>query len=76
MISKIIITFCSVAASVGLLLVGMATSYATRDHDMYRLGLILMIGGTAGTVVGALWYRAEEAAAQRRLAVQQNPVRR
>lgn len=76
MISKIVLTICSVAASVGLLLVGMATSYATRDHDMYRLGMILMIGGAIGTVIGVVWYRAEEAAAMRQLEAQKSPVRR
>jgi uncharacterized membrane protein YfcA len=74
MISRLIVAICSVAASVGLLLVGMATSYATRDHDMFRLGLILMIGGAAGTVIGALWYRAEEAAATRQMATREAPA--
>jgi hypothetical protein len=74
MISRIIVALCSVAASVGLLLVGMATSYATRDDGMFRLGLILMIGGAAGTVIGALWYRAEEAAATRQMTVRTAPV--
>lgn len=71
--SRIIVALFSVAASVGLLLVGMATSYSIRDHGMYRLGLILMIGGAIGFVIGAIWYRAEEAAAERRLVVQENP---
>jgi uncharacterized membrane protein YfcA len=71
MLSRIIVAICSVAASVGLLLVGMATSYAQRDDSMFRLGLILMIGGVAGTIIGGLWYRAEEAAAARQLVVQE-----
>ena len=74
MISRLIVAICSVAASVGLLLVGMATSYATRDDSMFRLGLILMIGGAAGAVIGAIWYRAEEAAAMRQMAARQIPV--
>ena len=76
MISRLIIAFCSVAASVGLLLVGMATSYSTRDDSMFRLGLILMIGGAAGTIAGGLWYRAEEAAASRKLVAQESRIQR
>jgi uncharacterized membrane protein YfcA len=71
MISRIIVAICAVAAAVGLLLVGMATSYVQQDDGMFRLGLILMIGGAAGTLVGGLWYRAEEAAASRQLVAQE-----
>jgi uncharacterized membrane protein YfcA len=76
MISRIIISLCSVAASVGLLLAGMATSYAKRDDDMLRLGVILMVGGIVGTAVGIVWYRTEEAAATRKLVAQEARVQR
>ncbi len=75
MISRIMVALFSVAASVGLLLIGMATSYVKRDDDMLRLGIILGVGGVVGTVVGALWYRAEEAAAARNMVAQEVRVR-
>ncbi len=75
MISRIMVSLFSVTASIGLLLIGMATSYAKRDDDMFRLGIILGAGGVVGTVIGAVWYRAEEAAAQRKLVAQENRVR-
>ena len=76
MISRIIVALFTVAASIGLLLVGMATSYVQRDDSMFRLGVILMIGGVAGAVAGALWYRAEEAASARNMVPQKVRIER
>jgi len=76
MISRIIVALCSVAASVGLLLAGMATAYTKRDDDMLRLGVILMVGGIVGAAVGIVWYRAEEVAATRKMVAQENRVQR
>lgn len=67
MISRLVLSIAAVTASVGLLLVGMATSYSPRDDGMMTLGLILMIGGAIGVAIGIAWYRkteeAEDAAA-------------
>jgi hypothetical protein len=62
MISKILTSFAAVAASVGLLLWGMAKSYQPVDDDMRTLGLILMLGGVALLLVGIVWYRRDEVA--------------
>ncbi len=67
MISRLVLSIASVIASVGLLLVGMSTSYSPEDEGMMSLGLVLMIGGAVGVGVGIAWYhkteQAEEAAA-------------
>lgn len=44
----------SVAAAVGLTIVGIATSTFQPMDDLIRLGVILMIGGLAVFVVGML----------------------
>jgi hypothetical protein len=62
MLSRVVLSLASVVASVGLLLYGMGTSYATHDDDMKSLGLILGIGGFIFTIIGIFWYRVTEAA--------------
>lgn len=67
MISRLVLSIGAVAASVGLLLIGMATSYSPQDDGMMSLGFVFMIAGSVATVIGIAWYRkteeAEEAAA-------------
>jgi hypothetical protein len=63
MIARLLISICSVAASVGLTLYGMATSFVELDDSMVNLSLILMIGGVIGTLIGMVMYRAAERSA-------------
>jgi hypothetical protein len=60
MIARLLITICSVAASVGFVLYGMATTYVERDQGMADLGIALMVGGVIGTIIGVVIYRAQE----------------
>jgi CheY-specific phosphatase CheX len=66
-ISRVIVAICSVMASVGLLVVGMGRAYVNHNNGMIHLGVVLMIVGAVGTLLGALWYRAEERAAEAEL---------
>ena len=61
MLAELLVAFGSVAASVGFILIG--TSLAiVGDHDlMTNVSWVLMIGGVIMTVLGALWYRSNEA---------------
>jgi drug/metabolite transporter (DMT)-like permease len=62
MISRLVLSIGAVAASVGLLLVGMATSYSPEDGGMRDLGLAFMIGGAIAVAIGIAWYRKTEQA--------------
>ena len=53
-----------VAASVGLVIYGMGTSYSPKNDDIMNIGKILMVGGVIGTIIGAVWYRSVEASAE------------
>jgi hypothetical protein len=60
MIARLLVSLGSVAASVGLVVFGMGTSFVVSDDSLKNLGLGLMIGGVIATVVGLGWYRATE----------------
>ncbi len=60
MIARLLVSLGSVAASVGLVVFGMGTSFVASDDSLINLGLGLMIGGGVATVVGIGWYRATE----------------
>jgi len=64
MIARILLSVAVVAASVGLVIYGMGSSYSPKDDDIMRIGLILMVGGVIGTIIGAVWYRSIEASAE------------
>jgi drug/metabolite transporter (DMT)-like permease len=61
MFSRLLLSIASVTASVGLLFLGMATSYSPQDDGMFNRGLILMIVGGIGTAAGIVLYRRTEA---------------
>ncbi|MBA2521598.1 MAG: hypothetical protein H0V24_18225 [Chloroflexia bacterium] len=56
-IARWLVALGSVAAAVGLTLVGMATSTLQPMDDLIQLSVILMIGGLAAFVVGMLAHR-------------------
>ncbi|MFL5758633.1 MAG: hypothetical protein ACJ789_02780 [Thermomicrobiales bacterium] len=60
MIARLLVSIGSVAASVGLVVFGMGTSFVESDDSLINLGLGLMIGGVIAAVVGAVIYRATE----------------
>lgn len=62
MLSRIVVSLAAVAASLGLLLYGMGTSYQPEDEDMARWGLILMAVGIVALLIGIVWYRKVEEA--------------
>ena len=61
MLAELLVAFGSVAAAVGFTMIG--TSMAIiGDHDlMTNVSWVLIIGGVILTVLGALWYRSNEA---------------
>jgi hypothetical protein len=62
MVARLLVAIGSVAASVGLVVFGMGTSFVSSDDSLINLGLILMIGGVIATVIGAVIYRMTEGA--------------
>jgi hypothetical protein len=70
MIARLLVAFGASIAAVGFTILGMATSYVKTDDDMKNISLILMAAGVAATVIGALWYRADERRAEARLRTQ------
>jgi hypothetical protein len=64
MIARLLISFGSSMAAVGFTILGMATTYVKKDDDMAMISYWLMGVGVLATVVGALWYRAEERKAE------------
>lgn len=56
-IARWLVALGSVAAAVGLTLVGMATSTLQPMDDLIQLSVILMIGGLVAFVVGLLAHR-------------------
>jgi membrane protein DedA with SNARE-associated domain len=70
MIARLLVAFGASIAAVGFTLLGMSTSYVKTDDDMKSISFILMAAGVAATVIGALWYRADERRAEARLRTQ------
>ncbi len=70
MISRILVAFAAVLASVGLLLYGMGTSYQPRDEGLERWGVIMMVAGVIGLAVGIVWYRKVEEAEEEAVAAE------
>jgi drug/metabolite transporter (DMT)-like permease len=68
MISRVVVSFAAVAASVGLLLFGMGHSYNPKNEGLETWGLVMMFGGLIVLGVGIVWYKktedAEEAAVE------------
>lgn len=56
-VSRWVIALGSVAAGVGLVVLGMGTAYAQPDDGQITLGLVLMIGGSLAAIVAGLVYR-------------------
>jgi drug/metabolite transporter (DMT)-like permease len=75
MISRLVLSIGAVAASVGLLLVGMATSYSPEDGGMRDLGLVFMIGGAIAVAIGIAWYRRSEEALEADAVARHGPNR-
>jgi hypothetical protein len=70
MIARLLVAFGASIAAVGFTVLGMATSYLKTDDDMKNISFILMAAGVAATVIGGLWYRAEERKAEAALRTQ------
>lgn len=62
MFSRVLLSIAAVAASVGLVLYGMGSSYSPKDDGMERWGLILLAVGVIGILIGIVLYRQSEAA--------------
>lgn len=60
MISRVVLSLGAVAASLGLLLYGMGTSYSPKDDGLMQFGIILLIAGSIATLAGIVMYRASE----------------
>ena len=70
MLSRVLLALGAVAASVGLTLYGMGTSYSPERDDIKDWGIWLMVGGTVVAVAAGFWYNAQE----RRATVQELPA--
>jgi hypothetical protein len=57
-VARWLISLGSVAAAVGFVLIGMATSSVLPNDGLFTLGLVLLIGGLVVLVGGAIAYKA------------------
>ncbi len=64
MIARILVSLGAVAATVGFTLYGMATTYIRHRNDLADTSYYLMGAGIVATVVGVIWYRADERKAE------------
>jgi hypothetical protein len=71
MLARLVTAIGVVAAAVGLTLYGMATSYANYHQDLGRFGVAMMVAGAIATVLGGLWYRSQEKAAEAAMAARE-----
>jgi hypothetical protein len=60
MFARLLVTICSVGASVGLLLYGMGVAYVEPDDTMVNGSIAMMIIGVIMTIIGAFMYHASE----------------
>lgn len=65
MIARILVSLGFPVATVGLVVYGMAVSESMRNDDQANFGLAVLIGGFIVGVIGVIWYRADEARAER-----------
>jgi hypothetical protein len=65
MIARILVSLGFPVAAIGLVVFGMAGAESIRNDDQANFGLAVMIGGFIVGVIGVLWYRADEAKADR-----------
>lgn len=60
MIARLLVSVGVVAASVGFTFLGIATSTYEFHEDAGRLAYVLLAGGGVASVIGIIWYRADE----------------
>lgn len=60
MVSRVVLAVAAVAASVGMLLYGMGTSYSPEDDGMKSLGIYLTVAGLIGVAAGIGLYKKSE----------------
>jgi hypothetical protein len=61
MLAELLVAFGSVGAATGFILLGTSLTIV-GDHDlMTNVGWVLIVAGLVATVLGAFWYRSNEA---------------
>ena len=61
MLAILLISIGSVAAAPGFMLIGISKSEFDENSLMTNVSWVLIIGGLIMAVLGALWYRSNEA---------------
>ena len=61
MLAILLASIGSVAAATGFMLIGVSKSEFDENSLMTNVSWVLIIGGTIMAVLGALWYRSNEA---------------
>ena len=64
MIAKLLVALGTVGASVGFMFIGIGESTPENLPWMTNSGVVLLIGGLVIAVLGAVWYRSGEKAAE------------
>ena len=61
MLAILLVTIGSVSAATGFMLIGVSKSEHGQNDLMTNISWIMMIAGVIAAVIGAFWYRANEA---------------
>ena len=61
MLAILLVTIGSVSAGTGFMLIGVSKSEFDQNELMTTVSWIMMIAGVIAAVIGAFWYRANEA---------------
>lgn len=59
-VARWVIALGSAIAATGLVVLGIGMSYVRPENSEITIGLVLMLGGIAAAVVGAVVYRASD----------------
>jgi membrane associated rhomboid family serine protease len=61
MLAILLVAFGSVSAATGFMMIGISKSEHGQNDLMTNVSWIMIIGGIIAAVIGAFWYRANEA---------------
>ncbi len=64
MIAKLLVALGTVGASVGFMFIGIGQATPDDLEWMTSSGVVLLVGGIVVAILGALWYRSGEKAAE------------
>jgi len=74
MIAKLLVALGTVGASVGFMFIGIGQATPDDLEWMTSSGVVLLVGGIVVAILGALWYRSGEKAAEALIAARADRI--